>query len=404
MDTTDILIVGGGAVGCTLATGLLQSTDYSVCLVDANALAQDNLSTPGFDARVIALARRTVDALSDMGIELNSTACPSTPIEHIVVSDRGFLGKTHLHASEHQLDSFGQVVSIQTLGAQVLPKPQARFQLIDEVTVTNATQTNDAVIVALSNGQQMKTRLLVLADGGRSPVAGSLGFSRSQRDYGQTAIITNIEMSQPHLNWAHERFTEHGPLALLPFATAPGSNDSGAGYSVVWTLPHAEADKALLWDDNTFTDRLQQAIGYRHGYIVKTGERAAYPLSLQQTDDCVRHRTVVVGNGAQALHPIAGQGFNLGLRDVIDLVAVLKTQVDPGAFSVLNQYRTQREADKLATIGLTDGLVTVFSNHYWPLVVGRNIGLLAMDYCQSLATHFVRQTTGFGPATRPFRH
>ncbi len=404
MDTTDILIVGGGAVGCTLATGLLQSTGHSVTLVDANALQQDHLSTPGFDARVIALARRTVEALSEMGVDLSNTAWPATPIEHIVVSDRGFLGKTHLHASEHQLDSFGQVVSIQALGAQVLPKAQPRFALVDEVTVISATQTKDSVVVTLSNGKQICTQLLVLADGGRSPVSGALGFSRTQHDYGQTAIITNIQMSQPHNNWAHERFTEHGPLALLPFATAVGNDDSGAGYSVVWTLPHDTAENTLVWNESEFAKQLQQAIGYRHGHIVKVGERHAYPLSLQQTDDCVRHRTVVVGNGAQALHPIAGQGFNLGLRDVMDLVSALKAQTDPGAFSVLNHYRQQRAADKAATIQLTDGLVTVFSNHHWPLVVGRNLGLLAMDYCDGLAKQFVRQTTGFGPATRPLQN
>ena len=404
MDTTDILIVGGGAVGCTLATGLLQSTDLTVTLVDANALQQDSLSTPGFDARVIALAKRTVDALSDMGVNLNTHMCPSTPIEHIVVSDRGFLGKTHLHAHEHQLDSFGRVVSIQALGTQLLPEPQPRFHLIDNVTVTDATQMNTSVAVTLSNGEQISTKLLVLADGGRSPVSANLGFSRTQRDYGQTAIITNIQMSQPHNNWAHERFTEHGPLALLPFATGAAGDDSGAGFSVVWTLPHDDAQQACEWEEGEFATQLQQAIGFRHGHIVKVGERYAYPLSLQQTDDCVRHRTVVVGNGAQALHPIAGQGFNLGLRDVMDLVSALKSQPDPGAFAVLNGYRQQRQADKAATIGLTDGLVTVFSNHYWPMVVGRNLGLLAMEYCDAMAGQFVRQTTGFGPATRPFQN
>lgn len=390
---SDIVIVGGGAVGSVLARFLVKQGHHSVTLIDANQFSADPLSHPGFDARVIALAKRTEQALTEIGVDLKQAH--ATPIEHILVSDQGFIGQTRLHAGHYQLDSFGQVVAINALGQQLFPTDLAGLTVQEGVTVDEVHQQVNDIRLRLSNGNSITAGLLVIADGGRSPLAEMLKFKRSSEDYGQSALIANVQMSEPHDGWAHERFTPNGPMALLPFAEGD-SSEYAACYSLVWTLNHDQASEALAWREPQFIERLQAQLGYRHGLITKVSRRHSYPLVLQQINDFTSHRTVVVGNGAQALHPIAGQGFNLGLRDALDLADILADAEDPGAFAVLNNYRQKRAKDKAVTIGLTDGLVRLFSNRYPPLVLGRNAGLLAMEFCPELSQKFVRQTMGFG--------
>ena len=166
---------------------------------------------------------------------------------------------------------------------------------------------------------------------------------------------------------------------------------------MVWTVPPEKVNNVMSLSDNDFKRLLQQAFGWRQGAITQVGERSAYPLILKQVTTPVTHRAVVCGNAAQSLHPIAGQGFNLGLRDAIGLVKTLAKADDPGAFSVLREYQQSRSKDKQATITLTDGLVRLFSNDNRGLIGLRNVGLVAMDNCPSLKQAFVRQTTGFAP-------
>ena len=390
---TDIVIVGGGAVGATLARFLVKQGQHSVTLIDANQFSRNPDSHPGFDARVIALAKRTELALTQLGVDLKKAH--GTPIRHILVSDQGYIGQTRLHASDYQLESFGQVVGIQALGHQLFPAAQRGLTVLEGLTVDSVTQQVGSITLQLSDGSDLTARLLVIADGGRSALADMLKFTRSSNDYGQSAVIANVRMSEPHNGWAHERFTANGPLALLPFAEG-SSNEYANCYSLVWTLSHEQADAAMQWSEPVFSERLQAQLGYRHGLINDVSQRYCYPLALNTISDFTSHRVVVVGNSAQALHPIAGQGFNLGLRDVLDLADTLDGVSDPGAFAILHQYRQQRAADKASTIGLTDGLVRLFSNRFGPLVAGRNAGLLAMEFCSGLSQKFVRQTMGFG--------
>ncbi|NVK54758.1 MAG: 2-octaprenyl-6-methoxyphenyl hydroxylase [Alteromonadaceae bacterium] len=399
MKHSDIVIVGGGAVGATLARSLVMQGRHSVTLIDANRFSCESTAHPGFDARVIALAKRSEQALRALGIDLNKAH--ATPIEHILVSDQGFAGQTRLHAADYQLDSFGQVVSIQALGQQLFPADLDGLDLLEGVTVEQVEQQSAQVILQLDNGSSISTKLLVIADGGRSAITEQLGFTRTSKDYQQSAVIANVQMSEPHSGWAHERFTAQGPLALLPFADGTSAERSEYCYSLVWTLSHDEAQAALVWSEAEFMMRLQQQVGYRHGIIQRVSNRYCYPLMLQQTQSVTMHRTVVIGNSAQMLHPIAGQGFNLGLRDVLDLVEVLGSADDAGAFRILNAYQASRQRDKQLTIGLTDALVTVFSNRLLPFVAGRNLGLLAMEFCKPLSQRFVQQTMGYGNASHP---
>ncbi|MBU2979373.1 2-octaprenyl-6-methoxyphenyl hydroxylase [Alteromonas sp. C1M14] len=394
MVDTDVLIIGGGTVGSVVARGLLKHTSLSVTLIEANSYSHTP-HHPGFDDRVIALSKRTVEELTDLGVKASSVG--SVPIHHIQVSDKGAAGLCRLNAQDYQTDSFGEVVSLRRLGdALQLHDNTARFTLHCPAKVDQTSRTQNGVSVTLDNGTMITAKLLVLADGGRSFVHQQLGFERTVDDYQQTAIVVNALTAQPHHHRAYERFTHHGPVAFLPFNPESADNTANAhGFSVVWTLPPAMAENMMSATDKAFIRELQQAFGWRQGAITQVGKRFSYPLSLQQTKQVFTHRAVVCGNAAQMLHPIAGQGFNLGLRDAVSLVSCLKAKKDPGAFSVLSAYQQQRSKDKQTTISLTDGLVRLFSNDMPGLIAVRNVGLMAMDNCAYLKQQFVRQATGF---------
>ncbi|QJR79985.1 2-octaprenyl-6-methoxyphenyl hydroxylase [Alteromonas pelagimontana] len=393
---TDVVIVGGGTVGNIIARGLLANTDFSIALVEAKPFQPDS-AHPGFDARVMALAKRTVDELHKLGVDCRRAT--SVPIHQIQVSDQGSLGLCHLRAEDFGNQSFGEVVALSTLGKLLhdgLAHP--RLEVITPATVNNIEQHQDEVTLTLSNGQTLHSRLMVIADGGRSNLTQQSGLTRHVQSYGQTAITCNVLTSQPHHHRAYERFTADGPLAFLPFSPAfDGRTSTKNGFSVVWTVPPEKAGALCQLEGKKFIHALQAAFGYRQGKITRVGDRTAYPLSLQYADSSIAQRVAIAGNAAQTLHPIAGQGFNLGLRDAIDLVDVLSQGKDPGAYATLRQYSKKREADRRATISLTDSMVRLFSNNTGPLKAGRNLALLAMNNTQWLKQRFVLQTTGYGP-------
>ena len=396
MSEFDVVIIGGGATGNVIARGLLKHTGFSVALVEANAYTSDG-SHPGFDARVIALAKRTVDELAALDIDAGSAG--AVPIKHIQVSDKGAAGLCQLNADDFHVSHFGQVISLKHLGeALQIPPETPGFSLFCPLHVSSVSRTQDVTELTLSNGETLRARLVVLADGGRSPLHEELGFERTAEDYRQTAIVVNVITQKPHEHRAYERFTAEGPVAFLPYDPGFATGHRNAcGFSVVWTVSPDRAETLMQSGDKAFIQALQKDFGWRQGAILQAGERTAYPLTLQRTVNTTTHRAVVCGNASQTLHPIAGQGFNLGLRDACALVAQLVDADDPGAFHVLRRYALNREQDKKATITLTDGLVRLFSNDNRGLLAARNAGLMAMDNCPSLKSFFVRQTTGFAP-------
>ncbi|WP_414828202.1 2-octaprenyl-6-methoxyphenyl hydroxylase [Alteromonas sp. H39] len=398
MDKKDVVIVGGGVVGSVLAAGLLAKTPFNVTLIDAHNPADDT-PAPGFDNRVIALSRRTVNELAGLGITL--AAASPEPIKHIQVTDKGAAGFCELTAANYNIPAFGQVVSLSALG-ELLPSflDSPRFTHVAPDTVSMLTQQHDKVSLALASGDEVSADLCVLADGGRSGLSEQAGFTREQSPYGQCAIICNVQTSEPHSGNAFERFTEQGPLAFLPYPADFGDQTrKGHGFSVVWTVASEQRDELTSLSDARFTNELQQTFGYRQGRITQVGPRDSYPLILNTTRELISHRCVVVGNSAQTLHPIAGQGFNLGLRDVIGLVNSTVDTEDPGAYSVLDKYRHCREGDRQTTVKLTDALVRIFSNRYFPFLAGRNLGLLTLDLLPAVSQEFVRLTTGYGRQT-----
>lgn len=400
MNCTDVAIVGGGIVGNVLAKGLLEQTDLSVTLLDAENI-QDTVN-PLHETRVIALAKRTVNALAEMGVPLTQLQQQNPGyIKHIEVTDKGWLGLTDLHSDEFGIDSFGQVVSLSALTKLVVASlpasSKARYTRVAPIKVEHATQSNDSVTLALSNGEALQAKCVVLADGGRSPLANQLGFSRQQTQYNQTAVVFNVHTASKHDFSAFERFTSQGPLAFLPYESEIDNvRSSGNGFSVVWTLNDDNVQSILQSEKGDFLTALQGAFGYRKGAILRASQPVTYPLSLRYTDLLTAHRCVVVGNAAQALHPIAGQGFNLGLRDILGLIEAFKNASDPGQFRILSAYAKSRHADRKTTILLTDTLVRSFSNAHFPLVLARNFSLLGLGALGTAKRAFVQQTTGYG--------
>ncbi|MEX5411949.1 2-octaprenyl-6-methoxyphenyl hydroxylase [Atlantibacter hermannii] len=386
-----IIIVGGGMAGATLALAISHLTQGKLAVHLVESTPPSSTAHPGFDARAIALAQGTVAHLARIGIWQNLADC-ATAIETVHVSDRGHAGFVTIEARDYQIDALGQVVELHEVGQRLfsLLKRARGVTLHCPARVMSVTRDEQHVDVTLSNGQQIRGALLVAADGSRSAIGEQCGIRWQNMPYQQLAVIANVTTAQPHRGRAFERFTEHGPLAVLPMTQGR--------CSLVWCHP-LENQQVLDWSDARFCDELQKAFGWRLGRITHAGARSAYPLVLSRAESSISHRVALVGNASQTLHPIAGQGFNLGMRDVITLAENVaqawQAGQDVGAFAVLNGWQRQREPDRDATVGVTDGLVHLFANHWSPLVVGRNVGLMGVEIFTPARDALARRTLGW---------
>lgn len=387
-----VIIVGGGMAGATLALALSTLSKGRIHIDLVEAVLPENAEHPGFDARAIALAQGTCQQLARVGIWSTLADC-ATAIKTVLVTERGHSGMVTLRADDYALPALGQVVELHDVGNRLfsLLKKAPNVTLHCPAKVVETQRDTSRVQVTLDNGQNLSAALLVAADGSFSSVATSMGMEWSEEDYQQIALIANVTTALPHQGKAFERFTPQGPVALLPM--------SKGRMSLVWCMDQAQQQHAMTWDDQTFVKQLQQVFGWRLGEIVSAGQRTSYPLRLRTARQSVSHRLVLVGNASQTVHPIAGQGFNLGLRDVMSLAETLsqavEQQEDPGSYGVLRRYSQRRQPDQQATIGLTDGLIHLFANRYGPLIVARNLGLMAMDSCELLRLPLAHRTLGW---------
>jgi 2-octaprenyl-6-methoxyphenol hydroxylase len=397
MDTDyDILIIGAGMVGASLACAL-RSQPLRIGLIEAVSFNPDASSSSqlSYDARTTALSYGTRRIFEGMQL-WEQLAGHVTPIKKIHVSDQGHFGFARLDCAEQDLDALGYVVENATLGSLFANaiKALANVELICPARVEDIVIDPECARVGINFGDASKRTvtadLVVLADGRKSAVRERLGIKSSDWDYRQTAVIANITPEHPHNNTAYERFTRNGPLALLPM--------SENRCSVVWTLGNEQLDSVMSLDDADFLEALQKQFGGRLGKLLKAGKRHAYPLALTRTHELVRHRLALIGNAAHTLHPIAGQGFNLGMRDVAVFAQMLVDAVsagqDIGEFNVLNDYADWRSRDHRLVTTLTDSLVRVFSTGFAPLVSARNLGLIALDRLPFIKDVFVRQGIG----------
>jgi 2-octaprenyl-6-methoxyphenol hydroxylase len=382
----DIVISGGGMAGSTLAWALLQANPaLKLAIIEQQA---ETISQASFDSRSIALAAASVDLLQQWGLwaDIKPKACA---IEHIHVSDRGHFGKTQLSAAEYQQQALGYVLEVEHLGALLSEKLAGYKQLqrFAPNTLAAITPTQQQQVLTLNDGTVLQAKLLLIAEGGSSPSRSLAGFGVLERQYQQHAVIANLALAQGHQHTAFERFTEHGPIALLPLTSQR--------YSLVYTATPDEADRLLQLDDTAFTAQVQQAFGYRAGIISGAGSRASYPLSLRVSGDIVRHRTALLGNSLHNVHPIAGQGFNLALRDIAELVRQVNAAPhDIGGYTMLRAYQQARQLDINTVTTATDALVRIFSNRSRLMALARNTGLLALTLCDELKRPVAEQAMG----------
>jgi len=390
--TYDIAIVGGGMVGATLAVALAP-LNRRVALIEAiphNAAAQ-----PSFDERTTALSNGSRRILETIGVwpALNALA---TPIAKIHVSDQGRFGFARIDAREQGLNAMGYVVANRALGSALwsrLSSQEIKVFCPAEVTLIAATEEMVKIEITEAGAKSaIDAKLIVAADGAQSVVRSAVGVAAQVRDYDQTAVITTVLPQRFHDNVAYERFTPSGPLALLPL--------DGGRCTLVMTLPKDAAQAALAWSDQDFLAEVQRRFGFRLGRFLKVGRRVPYPLFLTQSDRTSARRCVIIGNAAQGLHPVAGMGFNLGLRDVASLAELIadnaRFDADPGSAKLLGEYDAWRSADRGGVIAFTDGLVRMFSNPLGSVRRLRNLGLLAFDLLPPAKSALSRLSTGGG--------
>jgi 2-octaprenyl-6-methoxyphenol hydroxylase len=399
----DLLIVGGGMVGASLALAL-QHSGLRIAVVEA--VAMDDGAQPSFDARAIALSHGSRQILDGMGLWSAMAAATVTPITDIRVSDRGHFGAVRMTAREEGVAALGYVVEAAVIGRvfNAALKQAGEIELFCPATVNDIQVHGDLATVEImqqGESRRLQTRLLIAADGGQSAVAAQLGGSYVNRPYGQSAVIANVIGSQTHDGIAYERFTDSGPLALLPNCAPQWMAGSEAGerrWSLVWTVHNEQVDEHLALDDEAFLARLQQRLGRRAGRMLAVGPRRAYPLALRYLRDHVRERVVFIGNAAHTIHPVAGQGLNLGLRDVAALAEVIENAAragqDIGTLSVLEPYAKWRRADYLRVMAATDTLARGFLFRLAPVVVGRNLGMIGMDLLPPARRLLTRQMMG----------
>jgi 2-octaprenyl-6-methoxyphenol hydroxylase len=382
--STDVLIVGGGPVGATLALALAQGSEGGGPLAVTVLEAQQDFSALP-DARTLALSHGSRLILERIGIwqQLSNP----TPITRIHVSQRGAFGRAVLSAEDASMPALGYVLNYADLQQALhAALAQAPVRYLTGTTVEEVHPNADAPSVACGRDGGRRTitgRLLAIADGGRS--LGSLpGVKRESRDYGQCAVVCQVRTERSHDGLAYERFTPQGPAALLPYQDR---------YALVWTASPQQAEEMLAWDDATFLARLHAHFGDRQGRFVWAGKRASFPLSLKTSKPLTLPRTVLVGNAAQTLHPVAGQGFNIGLRDAWELAqGILNVPRERiGDAAMLAAYASGRRLDTGGGIFFTDLLVRGFSNDLPVLREARAAALSALDLLPPLKDFVVRR-------------
>lgn len=383
----DVVIVGGGLVGCSLALALA-SLGREVSLVESSA--GTDAAPPGFDERNLALARGSLLALERLGVLPRLARAPA-PIRGIHVSRVGDLGAVRLAAADHGVDAFGGVVMARDLGAALLAAiaAQPRVQRLAPATLVDMRLAGDAWALSLHTSAgptALSARLLVAADGADSGIRRRLDITATRHDYHQHLLVCSVAAPQAARDQAWERFSATGPLALLP------RNDGRFG--AVCGVASAQVDAVRALDDLAWLAYLQQRFGWRAGRFTAAGKRVAYPLQQVVAERLVGPRAVLVGNAAQALHPIGAQGFNLGLRDALTLASQLDQAEDPGADVLLASYAAQREADRRATLGFSDGLARLTASEGPLPHLLRSLGLLALGRSAALQQPLVQGAMG----------
>lgn len=393
----DVVIVGGAVTGSVLALALSSFSRHKISIAIIEKFLPDYEKQGGFDARSIALAEGSLQKMSKItplaGENLKEIIqAISTPIQTIQIADKGHFGKATLKAEEQNLPQLGVVVELAKLGENLTAciEKQANIQLFCPNEVRVIERSQKSCKLTLDDGKQLSCRLLIAADGIQSTIAKQCGVETFQvKDYEQSAIIANVELSEPHQNQAFEYFTEQGPFALLPL--------KGNTMSLVWCNKQTESLQQL--SDEEFLIRLQQQFGWKLGKFLRVSKRFVYPLILQKAESHIHHRLAIVGNAAQMLHPVAGQGFNLGLRDLFTLALLVGDTFnqgkDIGEYALLSEFERQRKNDQSKMMNLTNGLISIFTCEILPIRILRNLGLFAVSHSKTARDFIANRALGY---------
>jgi 2-octaprenyl-6-methoxyphenol hydroxylase len=393
----DVAIVGGGMVGASLALALA-GTGRAVILIEG--VAPGSAAQPSFDERTTALGNASRRIFEGLRV-WHGLGREAAAIRTIHVSDAGRFGFARLDAGEQGIDAFGYVVPNRVIGSALwLKLASAPGITVRMPARTEAVEIGDEYAEltirsdATSVSETVRARLVVAADGAHSSVRAAAGIDADVEDYHQVAIVTTVTVDRPHRDTAYERFTPTGPLAVLPLHSG--------GMAIIWTAAPERATELLALSDAAFLDALQARFGWRAGRFLEVGRRASYPLQLTRAASSVAKRAVLIGNAAQALHPVAGQGFNLGLRDAAMLAELLASGIgDAGAPELLERFSNWRAADRGGVIRFTDSLVRLFGDERPGVGLARDFGLLLFDLTPPAKSALARVSAGFaGPTPR----
>lgn len=415
----DVVIIGGGMVGASLAMAL-RNTTLQIAVVepypidDQDSGSDDQLFQPSYDARSTAISWGSRLIYEQLGL-WDKLSQHLTPIKKIHVSDRGRFGATRLDAKDYNVAALGYVAPNEWIGRTLITalKSLDNVDFICPAKVEGICRTELATTITLSKrnhvtgsydlaAQTVTADLVVIADGGRSETCQKLGIEIQTESYGQHALVTNVTMSKHHGYEAYERFTEDGPMAMLPLGAAEVSGDemAEARCALVWTLPETQIDAVMAMSDVEFIAQLQTRFGYRLGKIEQVGVRAHYPLKLSQSAEQIRAGIVVVGNAAHALHPVAGQGYNLALRGVVALAELIRNashnDENIGSLGLLQRYADGRHIDQDKTILFSDKITRLFGDSNAGVGLLRDMGLVGLDILPGAKRLFARQAMGLG--------
>jgi 2-octaprenyl-6-methoxyphenol hydroxylase len=401
----DVAIIGGGLVGASLAAALA-GTGVRLLLVESTPFGRSG--QPSFDERTTALGNASRRIFESLGC-WSALAAEAAAIRVIHVSEAGRFGFARLDAAEQGIEAFGYVVANRAIGAALWDKLGRAADLTlraparaEEVAIS-AQGVELTVAGEGGKRERVTARLVVGADGADSQVRALGGIAARMEDYDQVAVVANVATDRPHQGIAYERFTRGGPLAVLPL--------HDGSLAVIWARSPEEARELLAMDEGGYLARLQGEFGWRAGRFVRAGRRGSYPLKLTRATTTVATRAVLIGNAAQALHPVAGQGFNLGLRDAAMLAeALAEAPADAGSAQLLLRFEQWRSRDRRALVHFTDGLVKLFADARPGAGLVRNLGLLIFDLLPPAKSALARLSAGVGgPAPRlarglPLRH
>lgn len=384
----DVLIIGGGLVGASLAVALKRS---GLSIIVVEAYDSQSLRQKSFDARSIALADASKNILD--GLELwSGIKKVSTPIKTIHVSKKSAFGHTSLNADKHKKFAFGYVSEIGDLNqeVQLSLEKQQNVLYISPAKLTDLIVEKDSATAKIEKGEKLITiesKIVVAADGTNSWVRKLLNIMPEMQDYKQSAVVANIGLRRTHSNVAYERFTSTGLIALLPM--------SGHRSSLVWATSPNDAKRIFELSKDDFLKELQQQFGYRLGRFEKVGKRGLFPLKLQYMKKSFNERVVFIGNASQTLHPVAGQGFNLGLRDVAILAELIISDGIDSPEKLFEKYQEMRELDKKQIINSTGKLVKFFGST--PSIINflQSLSLLAVDNISILQEILVHRAMGY---------